>query len=70
MPAAPDYPSAPDLVAPKRALLGLRQDRPEAAQVLHAAGGPSWSRPAAPRPRSPRPRIPVKDRLGPDGLPR
>ncbi|TCS12422.1 bifunctional phosphoribosylaminoimidazolecarboxamide formyltransferase/IMP cyclohydrolase [Caulobacter sp. BK020] len=40
MPAAPDYPSAPDLVAPKRALLSVsdKTGLVEAAQVLHAAG--------------------------------
>ena len=40
MPAAPDYPSAPDLVAPKRALLSVsdKTGLVEAAMVLHAAG--------------------------------
>ena len=40
MPAAPDYPSAPDLVAPRRALLSVsdKTGLVEAAQVLHAAG--------------------------------
>uniref|UniRef100_B0T418 Bifunctional purine biosynthesis protein PurH n=1 Tax=Caulobacter sp. (strain K31) TaxID=366602 RepID=B0T418_CAUSK len=40
MPAAPDYPSAPDLVAPKRALLSVsdKTGLVEAAQILHAAG--------------------------------
>ncbi len=40
MPAAPDYPSAPDLVAPQRALLSVsdKTGLVEAAQVLHAAG--------------------------------
>jgi hypothetical protein len=40
VPAAPDYPSAPDLVAPKRALLSVsdKTGLVEAAQTLHAAG--------------------------------
>ena len=40
MPAAPNYPSAPDLVAPKRALLSVsdKTGLVEAAKVLHAAG--------------------------------
>ena len=40
MPAAPDYPSAPDLVAPKRALLSVsdKTGLVEAAKVLHGAG--------------------------------
>ena len=40
MPAAPDYPSAPDLVAPKRALLSVsdKTGLVEAARVLHEAG--------------------------------
>jgi phosphoribosylaminoimidazolecarboxamide formyltransferase/IMP cyclohydrolase len=40
VPAAPDYPSAPDLVAPKRALLSVsdKTGLVEAAKVLHAAG--------------------------------
>ena len=40
MPAAPDYPSAPDLVAPKRALLSVsdKTGLVEAAKVLHEAG--------------------------------
>jgi len=40
VPAAPDYPSAPDLVTPKRALLSVsdKTGLVEAAQVLHAAG--------------------------------
>jgi phosphoribosylaminoimidazolecarboxamide formyltransferase/IMP cyclohydrolase len=40
VPAAPDYPSAPDLVAPRRALLSVsdKTGLVEAAQVLHAAG--------------------------------
>lgn len=40
VPAAPDYPSAPDLVAPKRALLSVsdKTGLVEAAQVLHEAG--------------------------------
>jgi len=56
VPAAPDYPSAPDLVAPKRALLSVsdKTGLVEAAQVLHAAGVELVST-AAPRRRSPRP---------------
>ncbi len=40
MPAAPDYPSAPDLVAPRRALLSVsdKTGLVEAARVLHEAG--------------------------------
>ena len=40
MPAAPDYPSAPDLVAPKRALLSVsdKTGLVEAAKILHEAG--------------------------------
>jgi len=40
VPAAPDYPAAPDGVAPKRALLSVsdKTGLVEAAQVLHAAG--------------------------------
>jgi len=40
VPAAPDYPSAPDLVAPKRALLSVsdKTGLVEAAKVLHEAG--------------------------------
>lgn len=40
MPAAPDYPSAPDLVIPKRALLSVsdKTGLVEAARVLHEAG--------------------------------
>ncbi len=45
MPAAPDYPSAPDLVAPKRALLSVsdKTGLVEAAKTLHEAGvEPDW----------------------------
>lgn len=40
MPAAPDYPSAPDLVAPKRALLSVsdKTGLVDAAKIPHAAG--------------------------------
>ncbi len=40
VPAAPDYPSAPDLVSPKRALLSVsdKTGLVEAAKVLHEAG--------------------------------
>jgi len=40
MPAAPDFPPAPDRVTPKRALISLsdKTGLVEAAQALHAAG--------------------------------
>ena len=50
MPAAPDYPSAPDLVAPKRALLSVsdKTGLVEAAKTLHEAGVEGVLAPLAP----------------------
>ena len=54
MPAAPDFPPAPDRVAPKRALISVsdKTGLVEAAKVLAPSMVLSWSPRAAPARRS------------------